>query len=437
MRRHTVDISPKASSFGFFFLVIYSCLVFIRPHEWSWLTIDFPFIRTMLIITFIAYLASVKPKNTSIHVTVLFLLLFVMLMSELRNGRLSYSFPVLMDFLSTAIIPYLLFTGFLISYERHVVIMKVMIIAALFMVYNGYTQVISIDGVGWVSSTDFRSDMDGLQARYVGFLNDPNDMGMFLVMCLPFSYFLAKNSRNAFSKYFYICTLILVLTGIYWSQSRGSILGALVVLASFFYIKYGKVKTFFLSMVSLPIIVVVLSKFRTISTEDASANARIEAWYQGILMFKYRPIVGVGKDSFLEHHYKTAHNSYVLIMSELGALGYILWTFLLISTFFILNKIIHLNVDSLNPKHELIKKEKDLALFCIVGLLGYLSTAFFISRSYVIILYIFMALCMSIFFRLCTLEVIDKSELVKLSPKSFIYGSMSLIVLYFVIRLLL
>ena len=243
-----------------------------------------------------------------------------------------------------------------------------LLIACLAMAYNAYTQITSPTGVGFASDAiTSRSDLAKAQARYVGIFNDPNDMGMFLVMCLPLAYLLFQQASTFLMRCYYLGTVLFCTASIYWTQSRGSILGTLVVFTSFFYIKYGKAKTMVLVALSSPVVIFVLSKFRSISSDDQSANDRIEAWYQGILMFKYRPLLGVGKDRFMEHHYKTAHNSYVLVMSELGIFGYVTWMFILISTIFILSKMIKVENKANNPD---IEKEKTLALYMMVGLMG-------------------------------------------------------------------
>src|SRR6185503_3560738 len=57
----------------------------------------------------------------------------------------------------------------------------------------------------------------------------------------------------------------------------------------------------------------------------ASTEERYEAWATGIQMFRDSPLFGVGNGQFVEHHYLTAHNSYVLALAELGLVGMFLW----------------------------------------------------------------------------------------------------------------
>ena len=59
---------------------------------------------------------------------------------------------------------------------------------------------------------------------------------------------------------------------------------------------------------------------------------RAEAWATGLDMFKHSPIFGVGARLFNEHHFLTAHNSFVLTLAELGLIGMMLFvTFIYLS----------------------------------------------------------------------------------------------------------
>ena len=65
---------------------------------------------------------------------------------------------------------------------------------------------------------------------------------------------------------------------------------------------------------------------------DMSTRLRYEAWHAGLQMFKQSPVFGVGQRQFSEHHYMTAHNSYVLALAELGFVGLVLFICLLYLT---------------------------------------------------------------------------------------------------------
>ncbi len=68
---------------------------------------------------------------------------------------------------------------------------------------------------------------------------------------------------------------------------------------------------------------------RSGSAADMSTQLRYEAWAAGLQMFKQSPLFGVGQRQFSEHHFLTAHNSYVLALAELGLVGLVLFVALL------------------------------------------------------------------------------------------------------------
>src|SRR5205807_5027158 len=59
---------------------------------------------------------------------------------------------------------------------------------------------------------------------------------------------------------------------------------------------------------------------------DQSTMERIECWATALDLFRGSPLYGVGKGQFIEHHYLTAHNSFLLAVSETGFPGLFLFT---------------------------------------------------------------------------------------------------------------
>ena len=72
---------------------------------------------------------------------------------------------------------------------------------------------------------------------------------------------------------------------------------------------------------------------RSGESADQSTQERYEAWATGLTMFKGNPIFGVGARQFAEHHYLTAHNTFVLCMGELGFPGLLLFIAILYLSF--------------------------------------------------------------------------------------------------------
>ena len=393
--------NSATSSFGFFLLCVYTALVFIRPHEWPFMEIEFPVMRTILITTFIAYMLFLRPKVWDVQCTILVALTFSMLLSEFRAGRFFSDLDPLIDWVNSNLLPFVLYLGFLVSLKRQRIILLISLAACLVMVHQGWSQLADLNGQGWAETVLYRYDSaeEMKQIRYIGIFNDPNDMGMFLVMNLPFAAYFFIASKGWMSKLVSLTVFGLLLLGIYWTGSRGSMIGAFAVFFAFFYIRYGKVKAMLVAAMAVPAGFIALMSFRAIDDKDASAMDRLTAWYEGIQMVKYRPLFGFGKNRFLEYHPKVAHNSFVTIMSELGTIGYTLWMAFFIFVFYMLFRIRRMP-DIPGEAGESLRQEKTLSLYLTVSMIGFAVTAFFISRSYAMFLYIFAAVVSASFYRL-------------------------------------
>lgn len=434
IKNNTVE---KNTSFGFFLISLYTILVLARPHEWPVFSAEIPVLRIVLILSFMFYLTSLKPKIWNEQAWLLLAFIITMLFSEFRNLRFFYNFNVITNSIFGILIPFLLYSAYLNSHYRQRALLLISVFSCLIMSLHSYYQINDVLGQGWASDAIPRSDSDKLQARYVGIFNDPNDLGMFLVMNIPIVAYLMNQSKNGLMKLLYLSSLFVCLSCIYWTNSRGSLVGAFVVFFSFFYIKYGKTKSILLAIMSLPVVLFIMSKFRAISSDDASSDSRIEAWYQGVLMFKSHPIFGVGKGQFIEHHIRTAHNSFVLVMSELGSIGYFIWVTFLLSIFYMLSAILKLDEEKSTNK-EMFIKERQLALYLLVSIIGFCTTAFFISRAYILIFYIFAAMCTALFFRVAKIHPDLEAKIpFSLLIKFFTLSFLSLIFLYFIILSLL
>lgn len=427
------------SPFGFFLLCIYAGLVLIRPHEWPIFETELPVLRTTLIITFITYFFTLSPKKWNTQATILVLLFFSMVLSEFRAGRFLSDLRFVEEWATSNILPFVLFLGFLVSLKRQRIILVISLIACMVMVHQAYSQVNDLLGEGWATSAIYRGVEEGqmMQVRYVGIFNDPNDMGMFLVMNIPIAIYFFANTKGWFTKMLSLGALAVIFLGIYWTGSRGSLLGALAVLATFFYIRFGKVKSLLLAGISLPGVLVALASFRTIGLQDNSVLDRLTAWYEGVQMVKYRPLFGFGKDRFLEYHPKVAHNSYITVVSELGTIGYMLWMTFVLLLFLMFYRIAKLP-DLPGQLGEQIKQEKTFCSYLMVSIIGYCSTALFISRSYIMFFYIFAAIAAASYMRVQKALpqyplAIRAVDLVKVA----FFSGISLIVLYFMVRILL
>jgi putative inorganic carbon (HCO3(-)) transporter len=125
---------------------------------------------------------------------------------------------------------------------------------------------------------------------------------------------------------------------------------------------------------------------RGFSAQEDSAGSRILAWSEGLTMLRNQPLFGVGYNNFTEHHDITAHNSFVLCFAELGLIGYFTWLALVVIAFRDVNQVANLSEGA-----ELTSRP--YAAMLRSSLLGFLTCAYFLSRSYAPPLFLLLSLC--------------------------------------------
>jgi O-antigen ligase len=122
--------------------------------------------------------------------------------------------------------------------------------------------------------------------------------------------------------------------------------------------------------------------------KDESSEARVEAWASGFEMLRANPLFGVNFGNFSEAHGRgiTAHNSFVLCFSEMGLVGYFVWIAILTTCYMELQRLMTL------PVHD--QEDADIrrwAQAIRLAFTTFLAAAFFLSRTYILTLYMLVA----------------------------------------------
>ena len=229
------------------------------------------------------------------------------------------------------------------------------------------------------------------RVRGLGFMSDPNDLAQAIVMVLPLLW--GRFKKGHFIRNLWSVWLPGMLLGytIYLTHSRGAIVG----LASLFFFGLrdflGTARTTILMVVAGMVAAIAgVAGGRGFSSGEQSAGERIEAWYEGMMMLKNHPLLGIGYLNFTDHHHLTAHNSFVLCFAELGLLGYFFWVALLVLIYQGMNQVIHES----SPDD----KARRLAVLLRSSFLGFMTCAWFLSRTYAPTLYILLALCTAVWY---------------------------------------
>lgn len=427
---------------NFFILLTYLVLYLLMPHAWGLNEFDEALPLTVLSLStcFFTFLFNREEKLYSPQFLLLCGLCFVILLSAVTNHWLGGGVTLTQQFLLVAVIPFFLFSNLIKTNENQKTVMWVCIISALLMVSNGVSQINADNALGWAGS--YLSE--GSRITYIGVLNDPNDLGSFFVLVLPFTFYFSKYGRNLFSRLLAKTSSLFILYGIYLTNSRGALLATITMFAMYFYMRYGKLKSFFLAFILSPLVLIVMSSFREIDANEESASGRVEAWYEGIEMLKSNPFFGVGMGGFTDHHHLTAHNSFVLVMSELGFIGYGLWFCFYGLSFYMLLSVFKYHSRNFREGDSSVLEKGVLSTSLSINgtlfysFIGYTTTSFFLSRSYHFFTYFICALAFSSYARVIVLEKnIEIKKVNSLLFNIFVISLLSVLVIYFLVKVLI
>lgn len=219
-----------------------------------------------------------------------------------------------------------------------------------------------------------------------GFLSDPNDFSQAIVMCLPLLFGAWRRHRLTRNLVRVGVPAAILVYAAYLTHSRGAVLGLGAALLFGMVRKVGRIKAAVLvGAFAIAVVMVGFTGGRDYSSGEESAGGRIDAWSAGLQMLQSHPLTGVGYGTFTDHHYYTAHNSFVLCFAELGLIGYFIWVGLLVLAFKETGA-----AAALTPPDS---EEHRWAVLLRLSLIGFMTCALFLSRTYQPLLYILLALC--------------------------------------------
>jgi putative inorganic carbon (HCO3(-)) transporter len=223
--------------------------------------------------------------------------------------------------------------------------------------------------------------------RALGFMNDPNDLALGMIVALGLIAGAWKPRLHAPDVLLAAAAVTLVY-GIYLTRSRGGAVALVVVLWRFAASRIGLLPSFAL-LAALGAGAMTLDfAGRSLSVElDESASERLLAWTEGLEMLKTEPLLGVGYGQFIDHHTLTAHNSLVLCFAETGLIGCFFWVGLLAVTLLELHRL-----KTLPGDHPFDAAARRWAQGLQLSLIGFLTGAFFLSRTFVPTLYLVLGL---------------------------------------------
>lgn len=302
--------------------------------------------------------------------------------SRMAMGHVRGAFEATLDFVPTMVMYFLLVE--LTTTPRRIKIVFITIThLTLVLAVQGIIQYFTGAGLGGQESYQGR-----IQA--VGIFADPNDLALVINTVLPLVLLLVAQSRSALVKFYNILLACVFIYSIFLTESRGGLLALGAMGMLFFYRKFGKIVGVPIGLMVMAALLVLGPRMDTISTEEASSYGRLEAWSLAMDLFKGSPLFGIGYGHFMDFHFRTAHNSYLLCTAELGVFGLFPWLMLFIMSY----------KNTVFVEKELLRSgQRDFAMYAHaahLALVTFFLGALLLSRTYHPLLFIMIGLCASI-----------------------------------------
>jgi len=368
-------------------ILLYLVLTIVRPQDYMPMLAGVPLLPVVLMLAFACWLISHAKTFAAPQFLLLPAFLAVLMFSQVANGWTGGALDQLAKF-GPVVIAFFVFAACFTNPQRVTVAMTVFVLCSIVLALHGVEQ--HRTGIGW---TGMPMSDDG-RIQYVGIFNDPNDLGLLFAATVPMAFFLRHRSTGFMARWFWFGGALLLLYGTYLTNSRGAMLAVLVVAGVYVWHRRGLLTAGMCGVVGLACMKLLSSRMQELDAGEESASGRVDAWYAGMHMFLSHPLFGVGAGNFTDYNDLTAHNSFVLVLAETGFVGFMLWLAFVGYTFWMV--LIMLRHKPEPPMEAEQSKrwlaEQEMALALLLSLCGLFAAAFFLSRSYMIVMYLLAAL---------------------------------------------
>jgi O-antigen ligase len=332
---------------GFALTILYIVVTIISPEQFGKEWASYHVVMYLAGITALASLPSMATYGywkTSIQTYLLVGFIVAIALSEVAHGWLGGVVESWRLFLPSAAVFFFIVVN-VTTIRRLKIVTLAAVASCLFVTvealcgyYAGY------HGEMFVLQTNISSPQEDVigqltRIRGAGFLSDPNDLAQILLIVLPLAFIAWRRGRVVTNFFVVLVPAVLLLWTTYLTHTRGGLLALTAVALMAARKKLGtSASTALAAVFILGMLALDFTGGRGISAADGAD--RLEAWANGLEMFKSAPLFGIGFNGFTDLYEITAHNSFILCLAELGLLGSTLWVALLVTTTTGLNRII-------------------------------------------------------------------------------------------------
>ncbi len=281
------------------------------------------------------------------------------------------------------------------------------------------------------------------RVRYLGIFHDPNDLGVFFISALPLAWYAAREYRESLLQYLFIIAAVVIVYALYLTKSRGGMLSLGFILLLVLWRHFDYLKAAITTGVLAVLGAGLQLRKESIGGGDQSSLDRIDGWALGMDLFQSNPIFGVGYGHYMDYYFLTAHNSLVLVLSETGLVGYVLWVafFIVLLTLLLKASLPEGRLKIIEPEPwDALSQEQKMTWVFFLSLAGYLFGSFFLSQTYSIFLFLLAAFGTSawlISYRHDNPEAKDASGAWVIVPRALMLAALSVVPLWLLIRILL
>jgi hypothetical protein len=315
------------------------------------------------------------------HLLVLWFYVAVVV-SQMARMRLHGALEASLEFVPTVVM-YFLVVELVTTPRRVKIVFNLLVHLTLALAVQGL--VMHFTGAGFGGKEAYQG-----RIQAVGIFSDPNDLALIINTVLPLVILWLFESRSLLVKLYSFGIIIIFVYAIFLTASRGGLLclGLMAILIGMR--KFGKIVGVGAGLAIMAALVVLGPRMNTISPEEASSYGRLEAWVVGMQLFKNSPLFGVGFGNFMEYHFRTAHNSFVLCAAELGLIGLYPWLMMIYMS---------LKNTRFVEKELRADGQKDFARYAYaaeLALLLFVAGALLLSRTYHPSFFVLIGLCAAI-----------------------------------------
>lgn len=405
--------------FGAFGLVGLIVFIYLKPQEFIPTLERLPFLYLFLALTVFGLALDLRGRHIRLEKAphlpyMIAFFLWCMITGFAKTGGTGFTGSVTQ--LAIALTLYILVSTAVQTFKVYETVVVALIAASLFVGFVGFHQGLAPKGCAVEEGraenlrpdgrpcqtpadcylgdaepgADYQCERQGLfgtmsvgggRVRYRGVLRDPNELALATSVAIPLLIGRVQRKPALSRILLFVVATVMIAATLIFTQSRGGQLVFLATFGAYFIKRFGTKGIAIGALVAMP---VLLLGGRDTGESAGSTTERVEIMVEGLAMLRENPLIGVGYDQFTQHHFLTAHNSYLLPLAETGPLGLYLFTIIMYLSLKIPVQVLSVYRDA--PEARVAR---GWAMSLLSGFAGIVIGIFFLSFTYHHILWIY------------------------------------------------